>query len=190
MEMVCKNFLRQVLITLLTILMNGCQKEDDGVIAFVGDSITERWDLRTYFPNCLTLNYGLNGAGIRYVQSLAGSMQGKKVVVLIGTNDNHNWNEEYIDTYAASVRKLDAKEVIIVSILPRKAKGDRPFINADIEAVNEELKAMSAECGWKFVDVFHLFQEDDIINWNCYTDGLHLSDYGYEILGHEIIKVL
>lgn len=188
--MVGKGYVRQVLMLLLLVLVIGCKKEDDMVVAFIGDSITERWDLQAAFPSILTQNYGLNGAGISHVKFLAHKMKGKQVVILIGTNDNHNWDVDYVDIYADAVINLNALDVTIVSILPRKAKGDRELINADIESVNTDLKTMAAEYGWKYVDAFPLFLKDDTINKNCYTDGLHLSAHGYEILGYEIRRVL
>lgn len=190
MEMVRKSVVRQVLMVLLLVLAIGCKKEDDITVAFIGDSITERWDLQAAFPCFLTHNYGLSGAGISHVKSLAHKMKGKQVVILIGTNDNHNWDVDYVDTYAEAVINLNALDVTIVSILPRKAKGDRVSINVDIESVNMALKTMAAEYGWKYVDAFPLFLKDDTINLNCYTDGLHLSAHGYEILGYELRRVL
>lgn len=185
-----KIFIGKILTVFLAVLLAGCQKEDPETIVFIGDSIIARWDISKEFPVYDIQNKGSSGARLDYIGSLSGRMKGKTVVLLIGTNDSDKWNDAYIEKYGEYVRGLAAREVIVISVLPRLFEGDRPTINDDISVLNNGLMSMSSLNGWKFLDVYPLFIDGEEIKWNYYSDGLHLSDNGYEILGEQIRNVL
>ena len=181
----------KILISFAICILSSCAKNDNTDVVLIGDSIIDRWDIQADFPTMIIDKCGKGGARLDYLDSFAGKMKGKTVVVLIGTNDNRNWDESYVDTYMEYADNMLASAVIIVSVLPRAAEGDRVMINEDIANLNEELMSMSIRKGWKYVDAYPQFLGDDgHINDNLYTDGLHLSDFGYGVLGNMIKEAL
>lgn len=186
------NILRSIeaiFISFVICIMSACTKNASMDIEIIGDSIIDRWDVYADFPSMIIGKHGKGGAGMDFLESFAGKMKGKTVIVLIGTNDNRIWDENYVTAYVEYVGNLSASSVIVVSVLPRAANGDRETINEDIASLNEGLKAWSTQKGWTFVDAYPLFLEDDgHMNMNLYTDGLHLSNLGYDILG-DLIKI-
>lgn len=59
---------------------------EERTIAFVGDSLVEKWDMQEFFPSRKTVNYGKSGSGISYIESFKGRSIGDDAVVVIGTN--------------------------------------------------------------------------------------------------------
>ncbi len=176
--------------------MCGCSDEpEDAALDFVGDSIIARWDLAESFPSRQVYNFGKSGAGIDYLESMSGRFSGKDVVVMIGTNDNLLYVGEdiipYAGRYILAVEELGAKRVFLYSVLPRCFGTDRDGINADIETFNSIVrKEVSDNPRIVYIDVYSCFIIDGEVNMQLFTDGLHLSSYGYEILGKALTEVL
>jgi len=179
-----KSILRKVLIVVIALLAS-CEKEEMHELCFIGDSNVERWDLQRYFPSFITRNYGKGGSGIDYVSGFSETLKDKSVVVLTGTNDIDKIGDEYMGKYIQTIENLNANKVLVVSILPR--------ISADIKnerilELNDAIGALVKGKGWHYIDMTDRLMEGQDILWEYYSDGLHLSEHGYELLAREIIK--
>lgn len=173
-----------------------CNKSDErAMIVFIGDSLIARWDVENSFPAYKTSNWGLGGAHIEWIEEHEGSLRGKTSVVLIGTNDVKNLSESQIESYASryvnAVLGMKADRVILISILPRNCESDIPNINQQIVELNRLIAdKVKDEMTITYCNVFSKFEKDGTLNMNLSYDGIHLNQYGYEILSSEIKKYL
>lgn len=190
-------YLHEILVAFAALfLLSSCSDDvKDARLDFVGDSIVARWDLAEYFPSRLVYNYGKSGAGIEYLESLAGRFAGRNVVVMIGTNNNYLFvetdREDYARRYVDAITALDAKRVYLYSVLPRDFTSDRDDVNDDIAEFNAVVKRMVESMpAIVYMDVYDDFLHDGNIDFQLYSDKLHLSPYGYEILTKTLLQEL
>mgnify|MGYP000768383890 CR=1 FL=1 len=184
--------------TLSLTAATSCENDDyPAELDFVGDSLVARWDLQQSFSSLVTNNYGLSGAGIDYVEGLAGRFPGKTIVVLIGTNNSDLFTSEesrqqYADRYLAAIKALGASKVYLYQLLPRDFETDREGINDDIRAFNDIIAArIACDSQFRYLKVFDNFiNPHGSIKVEYYNDRLHLSPAGYEILSNELFKAL
>ncbi|MBR4118548.1 MAG: hypothetical protein IKK64_00535 [Bacteroidales bacterium] len=184
-----------IIFTLFFLIICGCKNEDERWLSFIGDSEVARWDLQFYFPNLLTENKGKSASGIDYIKSMAYSMTGKDVVVLFGTNDiykltNEAKLNEYVAEYINAITSLNADNTYLISILPRNFNNEGKGINKKIEELNDRIKQEAIKQNITFVDVYSKLLKDESINMQYSYDGLHLNNYGYELLTYELNKYL
>lgn len=185
------------LLTFIVLSLFGCNTELDKrtTLTFVGDSIIARWDLQSYFSSLITYNQGRSGEGIKYIESLAGKMKGKNVVIMIGTNDSYMMREEpyrsdYVDRYISAINGMDAEVVYLFEVLPREFAGDDVDINQYIPAFNNEVaEKIKDYSNVRYIKVFDKFVDDNRrIIYRFYNDGLHLSPEGYEVLANALFE--
>ena len=189
----------KLLIVALTALftMLSCDNDNMDELSFVGDSEVARWDLQHYFPTRIVRNYGRSGAGIEYVESLAGQFKEQTVVVIIGTNDLHflidGDADQYVARYVEAVMGLGAIRIYLYSIFPRNFDSDTVDFNGIIRPLNEKIRsAFAAYETVCYLPVFDdLYSADtESINWQFTYDGLHLNDLGYELITKKLIDCI
>ena len=176
--------LGKILIALpfLLFVFVSCEKESFSNLYLVGDSIVERWDGKKYFPDKRVLNLGKSGAGLQYLESLNGTMTGCYVVVLCGTNNLKKIDGNYVNNYICALRNMKANQLFVISVLPRENVVDDENINDNIANINEDIEDRVEQEGWFYINAYSYFILNDKINWKYYSDGLHLNEYGYELL--------
>lgn len=175
-------------------LFTACNDELDKrtTLTFIGDSIIARWDLQQNFSSYATTNLGKSGAGIDYIESLHGTMHGRNIVVMIGTN---NWSmmapetrDEYADRYLNAILALNAERIYLYSVLPRNFGTESADTNDYIQAFNSIIKSKIVD--YKQIVYLDVYDEFIDVNGNIkpelYNDGLHLSFVGYEILSNKL----
>ncbi len=190
-----------VLILFLGELTSCGNAAESSEMCFIGDSITFLWDLEYYFPDKNIVKHGVCGAKIENIEKWdIEDCIGKKTVVLIGTNNvASNANEKPLEEsfyryffkyYGALVRRLNATPLIAVSVLPRNEDGLQPeLVNEQIEILNNRIKEYLDTAGvdYKYIDAFPYFlREGYSINNDLFSDGLHPSQEGYELLSNII----
>ena len=163
---------------------------------FLGDSLTDYFDLETYFPNQPVVNSGV--AGNTTDQILAAMKERvydynpSKVFLLIGTNDLKNGKSE--DQIVENIEKIvkeiqsNRKEatIFIESLYPVNASvglsaGTRS--NETIQNINAKLKEYCKENKLEYIDMYSKLQDEQGNLQAQYTiDGLHLSDAGYKVV--------
>lgn len=193
-----KNIILSIIVAISCGILSGCNDELDRrtTLTFVGDSLIARWDLQQYFSSFVTTNMGKSGAGLDYIFSLKGTMTGRNIVVMIGTNNSYEMTagkrEAYAERYIEAILALNADTVYLYSVLPRYCSGDAPNINDNIKAFNEIVKLKVAEYRHiAYIEVYDEFIGDyHGINPQYYNDGLHLSFAGYEILHNKLTDLL
>ncbi len=183
-------------LTLIVLVVTGCDDKITNRITFVGDSIIARWDLNESFPMLLPENLGVSGSGVEYIESLAGRFEGKTVVTHFGSNDINTFTDDgYIEGYAqryiAAIRNLGAAKTFILSVPPRNFIGDREDVNLTILKFNGLIRRYAAENpSLEYVDITSALMRDGTINPQYTLDGLHLNIYGYAIVTKILTKEL
>ena len=177
--------------------LSSCDHSEPRSLYFIGDSIIARWDIDNFISGYAVHNDGKSGAGFDYLKTFGSSMKGRTVVVMIGTNDMgteledakvKKMAEEYVDDIVG----LEAERVYLYSVLPRDFASDFEGKNDMIKLFNtyvEQLVNTYPEI--IYINVFNDFLlSDGNIDRDLYTDRLHLSPSGYEILSKALLKRL
>lgn len=194
--------------TLLCLLFVGCffgEDDSDSEVCFIGDSITYLWDLEFFFPTQTIIKHAVSGAIVQDFDKWdLSDCEGKRTVVLIGTNNVSNNHIEdsssaglrtyFVREYQKRVYALHADPLIAVSILPRNEFYEQDSsVNMNIQALNREIQDSlhSMDIRYEYIDVFDKFIKTGYeIKRDFFKDGLHPNEAGYEILAREIGKKL
>jgi len=164
-------------------------------IVFLGDSLTEGFNFKKYWPNQPLINRGIGGDYIsglteRLYSSLC-NIQPKAFFILIGINDlgERSPLPEVYDDLRNLKTELSSTYPWVrqywQSLLPftRNEAIDWPrFKPADVMIVNTFLQTQVAESGSRFINLFdHFKDEHGGLPPALSTDGLHLSEAGYDL---------
>lgn len=178
---------------------------------FLGDSITEFYNLEEYYDDDLfVVNSGVSGNS---AYNILDDMYNRvykynptKVFLLIGTNDlSHRTDEEILDNIFEIVSLIHKNrkqaEVYVESIYPVNnvtegndividwMVGDRD--NERIKGINKILKEKSKKYNYTYLDFYSkLEDENGLLNLDYTVDGLHISDKGYKLITSEIMKII
>lgn len=190
----CKLF--QSLLYGFSLFFAACSSGNEPDLCFIGDSITHLWDTSFFFPEYSPANHGINGAKIEdtFKWDLS-ECKGIPSIILIGTNNLNKaaknastkaaFLEEYTQMYMSLLDKIQASNYFIISILPRnRLYEENGALNDYIKRLNDALKEMLKGYPVKntFIDAYPEFLKDSAIIREYYSDGLHLSEEGYDLL--------
>jgi lysophospholipase L1-like esterase len=183
---------------------------DPGRVVFLGDSITDGWNLAEAFPGRPFVNRGISGQTtaqmlVRFYPDVI-ALQPEAVILLAGTNDiarnNGPQTLEMIQHNIMAMTELarvhDIK-VILCALLPISdrtmtpaGRGGTPPQRriqsvsrppADILAFNAWLKAYAAEAGAVYADYYAATVDaEGFLREGTTNDGLHPNAAGYELM--------
>lgn len=186
------------------------EKVVDNNYLFLGDSITEQYDLKEYYEDYPVVNSGVSGD---FTSSIVENMKKRvydynpsKVFLLIGINDLRNGkNVSEIVSNTKEIIKLIKEnrpysEIYLESIYPiNKTDDDKisdsvrdiEFDNEKIIEVNDLLKVLAKDEKITYVDLYNKLVDDDgNLNISYTKDGLHISSEGYEFITKELMKYI
>lgn len=155
-------------------------------IAFMGDSITNRWSLPT-------TNFGISGNTTAQMRArYAGDVLGhgyKAVVILGGTNDLLHRTEQLdpaitqaVDNLQAMAAAAEADNIhVVLCQIP-------PIINLDDQVVqlNQAITALAKEHSYPLVDYYTPMAGHP----EYFVDGVHPNAEGYAVMQEALVKVL
>lgn len=184
-------------ITALFACLTACEHSEPRSLYFIGDSIIARWDIDRFISGYAVYNDGKSGAGFDYLETFGKSMKGRTVVVMIGTNDMGSQLDDtalrkMAGDYVDAVVGLDAGRLFLYSVLPRDFATDFEGKNDMIKQFNIYVEDMvKAYPNIVYINVFNDFMlNGGTIDRDLYTDRLHLSPSGYEILSKALLDIL
>ncbi len=168
---------------------------------FLGDSITEFYDLEKYYQKDLSIvNSGICG---NITTDILGNMNNRvykynpsKVILLIGINnllvkkDEPSKVYSDIEKIALSIKnKLPNCEIYIESIYPMNEDYSNYVSTEKIFETNSGIKRACDKHGFKYIDVYTylLDKKTNQLNKKYSDEGLHINDEGYKIIT-EIVK--
>ena len=159
--------------------------QEEADILFLGDSLIERFDLETHFPERKTVNRGIDGDTVSGVlRRLEDSLNVQKVhnvILLIGINDTLDACKSY-ETFVKRVRERyqDAK-IFALALLP--VGGIYSDYNRMAIKANAIIQDAAKKCGATYLDARPILQDEDgELKEEFTVDGVHLSALGYQEL--------
>ncbi len=174
---------------------------DARYIVFVGDSLTEGFDLDRWFPGERTLNRGIVSDGIAQwpaharprglTNRLHASIldcRPQVVFLLLGTNDlpHENvsmeyWIGNYGDIVDTTLAAFPGVTFVMHTLPPTGSNYSRhAFLNPRIEEFNGMLRDLAERKGLPLIDVHGLYADErGMLPDDLTRDGLHISQDGY-----------
>jgi lysophospholipase L1-like esterase len=164
-------------------------------IVFIGDSITQDYNVYEYYPNHRVYNRGIGGDTSRglltRLDTSVFALNPKTVVILIGTND-FALLETTVSEVAGRIQEIIAKikerlpetRIILQSVYPVNKQLDAFSVaqrnNERIRELNESLKTIP---GVIYLDLYSRLADEEGNLLPQYTvEGLHISPDGYELI--------
>lgn len=178
---------------------------DDNYL-FLGDSITEQYDLDEYYNDLPVVNSGISG---NKTKDLLNDLNNRvyqynpsKVFLLIGTNDIQSKVED--DVIINNIKKIleDIHEnrpyakLYLEAIYPvdEGSSGAQDRTNKEIQSINASLEDYCKKNDITFIDMYDLLldpeSDKDRLFEDYSKDGLHITDEGYEVITEEIMKYI
>ncbi len=166
-------------------------------VVFLGDSITDMWDLSRAFPGKAYVNRGIGAQAtaqmlLRFEADVV-ALKPDAVVILAGTNDVTGFLQ--VETPASIVANITAMadiadargiRVVLTSILPvndytenaRHVPAERP--PATLRAINAELRTLARKRGYAYADYAAAMTDArGFLAADLTADGLHPNAAGY-----------
>jgi lysophospholipase L1-like esterase len=167
-------------------------------VVFMGDSITDIWNLTEYFPGRPYINRGIGGQTtpqmlIRFRPDVI-ALKPRVVVILAGTNDiagnTGAMTLEMIENNYASMAELakaNGIKVVFASVLPihdyGRTKVSERRSPEQILKLNEWLKGYCKANGHIYLDYFSTMIDDKgMLKAELANDGLHPNAEGYKVM--------
>ena len=172
---------------------------------FLGDSITDFYDLEKYYPGLPVVNSGINGNRaydiLKDMKNRVYNYNPTKIFLLIGTNQIHKEEKEKVyDSIIEIIEEIRENrphaKIYVESIYPVNANLDKNIVknrdNNKIKYVNSKLEEYCKKDDYLiYIDLYNeLKDDDDNLNKKYSDDGLHLNDKGYEIITDIIRKYI
>lgn len=210
--MVNKTTLHFILIFLFSCIGLGCAMnkhkivKGEGVIVFMGDSITQGWTalMPDFFSGRNYINKGIGGQTTSQMRARFNTdvlaFQPHAVVLLGGTNDIAGLGGDIpVDSIFRNIagmaflaRRHDVK-VILCSVIPAYeyacCKSIKPV--PLIAELNEKLKSFAEKEGFLYVDYFKVLSDKKRgFRTELTSDGVHPNKAGYEIMSPLLLKAI
>ena len=174
---------------------------DSHSIVFMGNSLTQQFELAESFRKIDIINRGINGETTNgLLNRLTPILKSSpvKVFIEIGINDLLLGvpQDQLINNYREIVSRIQQEcptaKVFVHSVFPVQKKGKRVVNslvkNEDIKSINQKLKELSSQKNCTFIDTYSSFELNGEMNPElCLEDGLHLSGEGY-LLWTKLLK--
>ena len=155
-------------------------------VAFIGDSLTDGYDLEKYYPEYLVSNRGIGGDTTFDVEGRIETslydLKPKVAVMLIGGNNLGTMFENYERILCGMKENLPNTKIVLVSLTAMGQKWGAE--KNEIAALNNvKIKILAEKYGFDFVDLFTPLYDITIgeIYAEYTNDGAHQTPAGYEV---------
>ncbi len=164
-------------------------------VAFIGDSLTDGYEVEKYYPQYKTSNRGIGGDT---TYDLEGRLQvslydlkPQVVVMLIGANNIETMLDNYESILSGLKMNLPQSEVVLLSLTAMGGEYWGPK-NQMAAYNNVSIKLLAERYGYAFVDLYTPLYDVSIGEvYDGYTiDGGHFTPKGYEVVTAQISPVL
>ena len=163
-------------------------------IAFIGDSITDGYDVATYYPDYTVINRGIGGDttfGLedRLEVSLF-EVEPKVVVMLIGANNLEKMFDNYEDILIKLKENLPDSKIVILSLTAMSKEWGKN--NQLAKQNNVRIKELAEKYEYTFVDLFTPLTDPETgeLYANMSEDGGHPNAIGYARITEILTPVL
>ncbi|MDC0833670.1 GDSL-type esterase/lipase family protein [Geitlerinema sp. CS-897] len=169
---------------------------DNRLSVTIGDSLSLWLRPGLFEDDRLWLNQSIGGentARIRNRLSLLEGTRPNSIYIMAGVNDliGNRSDEEILTDYREILLQLHQNHpqarLVVQSILPTRHEA---VSNLRIRSLNRELATMSYQIGAIYLDLYpHFSDEAGRMRSELTTDGIHLSDRGYDVWQNFIRQV-
>jgi len=167
---------------------------------FLGNSITEGFDLEAYFLGHEFSNRGIVGDHIdgliERLDNSALSLQPEKLFLMIGINDigdkrsDDYLKEMFVTLIDTLIIGLPETEFYILSILPTTTRW-KNCPPDQIKRINGFLALLALEKDLVFINLYpHFLADMQYLNPALTRDGLHPNQSGYDVMASKIRPAL
>ena len=164
-------------------------------VAFIGDSLTDGYDLAKYYPQYITSNRGIGGDttfGLEErLQVSLYDLKPQVVVMLIGANNLDSMFQNYESILKGLKENLPESKIVILSLTAMG--GDHWGPKNQLAAYNNvTIKLLAEKYGYTYVDLYSALYDVTIGEvYEGYTvDGGHFTHEGYVVVTEQITPVL
>lgn len=163
-------------------------------VAFLGDSLTDLYDLQSHYPQFVVSNRGIGGDTTldlegRLETSLY-ALKPKVAVMLIGANNPKTMLENYESILRGFRDNVPDTRIILLSMT--SMGGDWGIYNEYAERNNLRIRQLAEEYGFTFVDLYFPLQDPATgeIRPEYAVDGCHFTEEGYDVITSLITPVI
>ena len=182
----------------------GLPVEGESRVVFLGDSITQAWDLSFFFKGRPYVNRGIGGQTtpqilLRFRQDVI-ALKPDIVVILAGTNDlAENTGPTSLEAIKDNLKSMvdlarkNGVRPILASVLPAAAYAWRPEIRPidKILALNQWMKEYAETEGIGYLDYYSAMVTDQHgLKPELSGDGVHPNEAGYAIMASLVSDAL
>ena len=164
-------------------------------VAFIGDSLTDGYDLEKYYPQFVTANRGIGGDTTfdleNRLEESVYALKPKVVVMLIGANNMDTMFENYESILIGLRDNLPDSKIVLLSLTAMG--GEHWGRKNELAAYNNvTIRLLAEKYGFIFVDLYTPLYDVTIREvYAGYTsDGGHLTHEGYTVVTAQITPVL
>ncbi len=163
-------------------------------VAFIGDSLTDGYDLNKYYTEFTVANRGIGGDttwGVekRLKVSLY-DINPRVVVMMIGTNNWYDMFDNYERILKDIKKNLPESKIVLMSIPPVGPHyNDR---NHHYAFNNVKIKILAEKYSYTYVDIHSKLIDinTEMLRSEYTTDDLHFTPLGYEVITSTLKPVL
>ncbi len=162
--------------------------------AFIGDSLTDGYDVKSYYPDLTVSNRGIGGDTTFDVEKRLKvslyELKPKVVLMLIGANNFATMFDNYEQLLIGMKENLPNTKIILLSLTSMSGEWGK---NNQLAAYNNvKIKLLAEKYSFAYVDLYSalLNLESGEIFPEYTTDGGHLTSLGYEVLTEVITPEL
>ena len=163
-------------------------------VVFLGDSLTDGYNLNKYYPDYLVSNRGISGDttfGLEgRLKVSAYDLKPKVIVMLIGVNNIKSMFDNYENILIGLKENLPDTKVALVSLTPMSGWLAH---NNDLACINNaKIEILASKYGYEYINLFnHMFDMNTNKLYEEYTnDGLHFVEKGYEVITSVVTPVI
>jgi len=164
-------------------------------VAFLGDSLTDGYDLEKYYPQYLTVNRGIGGDTTftleERLQTSVYDLKPQVAVLLIGANNMDTMFDNYEDILIGLKTNLPDTKIILLSLT--SMGGDSWGPKNQLAAYNNvTIRLLADKYGFTFVDLYTPLYDVATrqVREGYTSDGGHLTHEGYTVVTAQITPVL
>ena len=163
-------------------------------VVFLGDSLTEGYDLKTYYPEYNVANRGIGGDttfGLeKRLQVSAYDINPKMVMMLIGANNFDTMMDNYENIVVSLKNNLPNTDITLLSLTSMTKDWGRN--NQKAQNNNIKIKEYADKYNLRYLDLYNplLDKTTNELRLEYTTDGGHFTPKGYEVITSVIKPVI
>ena len=164
-------------------------------VAFLGDSLTDGYDLAKYYPQYITANRGIGGDTTfdleGRLQVSVYDLKPQVAVMLIGANNPDTMLQNYESILQGLKENLPETKLVLLSMTAMGGEHWGPK-NPQAAYNNVSIKLLAEKYGCEFVDLFTPLYDVSIgeVREGYTVDGGHFTHEGYTVITAQITPVL